>query len=187
MSIVRKETTDIRSGKEIETMTDMKRFFILRGAPASGKSTWIARNGLESVTVSSDEIRIRLFGIGEDEDGRPCIPQRGQSRVWACVRSDIEALMASGSASVVLDSTALRSRDMRAYEDLCSAYGYSPVVVDFTGVGREECHRRNAAREEFRRVPDFVIDRYYDRLPGCRVPSGYEVISPDEAVEEVRG
>lgn len=166
----------MRPGKEIETMTDMKRFFILRGAPASGKSTWIARNGLESVTVSSDEIRIRLFGIGEDEDGLHCIPQCGQSRVWACVRSDIEALMASGSASVVLDSTALRSRDMRAYDDLCSAYGYSPVVVDFTG----------AAREEFRRVPDFVIDRYYDRLPGCRVPSGYEVISPDEAVEEVR-
>lgn len=67
----------MQPSKKIETMTDMKRFFILRGAPASGKSTWIARNGLESVTVSSDEIRIRLFGIGEDEDGRPCIPQRG--------------------------------------------------------------------------------------------------------------
>lgn len=165
----------------------MKRFFILRGAPASGKSTWIKQNGLSASTVSSDEIRIRMFGIGKDQSGRPCIPQHNPGAVWARARADLEHLMSEGVDDIVLDSCALKARDIRAYEGICSAYGYAPVIVDFTGVGRDECHRRNAAREEFRRVPDFVIDRFYDRLPGCPVPPNYPVVSPSDASRIIFG
>lgn len=164
-----------------------KRFFILRGAPASGKSTWIEKNNLHACTVSSDDIRIRFFGIGKDKDGRPCIPQRDQRAVWAQVRADLADLMYDGFDSVVLDSCALKARDIRAYEEMCSQYGYIPIIVDFTGVGRDECHRRNKQREEFRRVPDFVIDRFYDRLPDCKTPAGYPVISPDDASAIISG
>lgn len=165
----------------------MKRFFILRGAPASGKSTWIKQNDLSASTVSSDEIRISMFGIGKDQSGRPCIPQRNPGAVWARVRADLEHLMSEGVDDIVLDSCALKSRDIRVYEDMCSDYGYVPVIVDFTGIGREECHRRNKQREEFRRVPEFVIDRFYDRLPDCETPAGYSVVSPDDAAGIIAG
>lgn len=167
--------------------TTEKHFFILRGAPASGKSTWIEQNGLGSCTVSSDAIRIRFFGIGEDADGRPCIPQRDPKLVWAQVQADLGDLMYDGVKDVVLDSCALKARDIRAYEEMCSTYGYTPVIVDFTGIGREECHRRNQQREEFRRVPDFVIDRFYDRLPQCPTPAGYQVVTPEEAAALIAG
>ena len=38
----------------------MRKLFILRGAPASGKSTWVRENDLEEFTISSDNIRLLL-------------------------------------------------------------------------------------------------------------------------------
>ena len=38
----------------------MRNLFILRGAPASGKSTWIKENNLEPYTLSTDQIPIKL-------------------------------------------------------------------------------------------------------------------------------
>ena len=36
----------------------MRTIYILRGAPASGKSTWIENNHLEQYTLSADKIRV---------------------------------------------------------------------------------------------------------------------------------
>ena len=82
----------------------MPAFFILQGAPASGKSTFIHDNALDDYTVSSDEIRIELNGIGTDDDGNPCIPQDNQQLVWRTVENRLRNAIDSRSPVVVLDA-----------------------------------------------------------------------------------
>ena len=36
----------------------MRYLFILRGAPGSGKSTWVKENELDSYTISTDTLRL---------------------------------------------------------------------------------------------------------------------------------
>lgn len=39
----------------------MRTLFLLRGAPGSGKSTWVNRNNLEPYTLCADQIRTLIF------------------------------------------------------------------------------------------------------------------------------
>ena len=38
----------------------MRTLLLLRGAQASGKSTWVAENNLESYTLNADNIRLNI-------------------------------------------------------------------------------------------------------------------------------
>lgn len=163
----------------------MPAFFILQGAPASGKSTFIHDNALDDYTVSSDEIRIELNGIGTDDDGNPCIPQDNQQLVWRTVENRLRNAIDSRSPVVVLDAMNAVARNYRRFGDYAAANGYDIYLVDFTDVDADKCKRRNASREEFRRVPEFVIDNFYKRFNGY-VPDGYVTISRDEAASIVK-
>lgn len=163
----------------------MPAFFILQGAPASGKSTFIHDNDLDAFTVSSDEIRIELNGIGIDADGNPCIPQDNQQQVWRIVESRLRSAVNSRQPVVVLDAMNAVARNYRRFGDYAAANGYDVYLVDFTDVDADECKRRNASREEFRCVPEFVIDNFYIRFNGY-VPDGYVAISRDEAASIVK-
>lgn len=163
----------------------MPAFFILQGAPASGKSTFIHDNALDDFTVSSDEIRIKLNGIGTDDDGNPCIPQDNQQLVWRTVENRLRSAIDSRQPVVVLDAMNAVVRNYSRFGDYAAANGYDVYLVDFTDVDADECKRRNASREEFRRVPEFVIDNFYSRFNGY-VPDGYVAISRDEASDIAR-
>lgn len=161
----------------------MPNFFVLRAAPATGKSTWVAENDLSDITVSSDEWRIRINGIGTDENGREYIPQHNQGRVWSAVKDDVRERMKRGEENIILDSVALRPRDIRTCDKAVKEYGYDAWVVEFYhDVSCEECLSRNAAREQYKQVPDYVIERFYEEIGNCPVPDGYIPISPDEAL-----
>ena len=47
----------------------MKKLLLLRGAPASGKSTFIKANNLEPYVISSDNLRLMVAGLSMDLDG----------------------------------------------------------------------------------------------------------------------
>lgn len=47
----------------------MKKLLLLRGAPASGKSTFIKDNNLEPYVISSDNLRLMVAGLSMDLDG----------------------------------------------------------------------------------------------------------------------
>lgn len=47
----------------------MKKLLLLRGAPASGKSTFIKENNLEPYVISSDNLRLMVAGLSMDLDG----------------------------------------------------------------------------------------------------------------------
>lgn len=158
----------------------MNRMFLLRGAPGSGKSTWVAENGFEDITVSPDQIRIDVNGLDEDENGIARISQRNAGYIWRLVEEQIESFMQEGS-DIILDSTMAKAKDLRHYITLIEDYDYKGYVVDFSDVGEEECHSRNEGREEFRIVPEHVITRFYDNLNANPVPDFYEIIYPEEA------
>lgn len=164
----------------------MPNFFMLRGAPGCGKSTWVHDNDLDDITVSSDEFRLQLVGTDIDENGDEKISQGNPGLVWGRIHDELRRRMAAGE-DVILDSTALRSRDMRTYADDIVEFGYTAYVVDFTGVDENTCHERNENRETLRVVPPFVIERFYDIVDNNPVPDIYEVVSPNDAADIIYG
>lgn len=162
-------------------------FTILRAAPGSGKSTWVCDNDLSDIAVSADEWRIALFGIGRDDNGHECIPQKNPKLVWGKVHDDILARMEAGE-DIVLDACSLNTRDMAVYIDDCEKYGYDGYVVEFFhDVDRDTALVRNAGREEYKQVPEWVIDRFYDNVYDNTVPEFYEIVTPDEAYDMIYG
>lgn len=165
----------------------MNRLFILRAAPATGKSTWVESNGLEDITVSSDAWRIKLNGLVYDEDGNPSISQERPWLVWGKVKDDIEERMKQGE-DIILDSCALKTKDMNAYAKLIDEYGYEAYVVEFFhDVDAEICKQRNREREAFRFVPEYVIDRFFEEVEKYPVPEYMKAITPDEAIWMLQG
>ena len=80
----------------------------------------------------------------------------------------------------VVDATNIRGRDLSNYKKLAQEYKYRVYVVDFTDLPIDEAKRRNRMREEYKQVPDFVIDRMYAQLGDNHVPAGITVLKPDE-------
>ena len=60
----------------------MRNLFILRGAPASGKSTWIKENELEPYTISTDGLRLMYQSPVTTVEGDRAISQNNDKQVW---------------------------------------------------------------------------------------------------------
>ena len=164
-----------------EVIAYMRRLFLLRGAPASGKTTWVRDNGLAPYTISSDDVRLMISAPIYDIDGKLSIPQTETTEVWQFINRAISERMARGEL-VVLDATNLKSEDMRAYKNMASDNRYIVYVVDFTEVPEEVCLERNALRDPLRRVPDEVIEKFCSQVRYQAIPSGYKIVTPDEAL-----
>ena len=60
----------------------MRKLVILRGAMASGKSTFIKENHLEEYTISSDTLRLMLNAPELTTNYTEMIPQFNNKKVW---------------------------------------------------------------------------------------------------------
>ncbi len=157
----------------------MRTLLLLRGAPGCGKTTWIKENGLEHYTLSSDDIRIMYQSPVMGTDGQTKISQANDDAVWKTLLRILRGRMQRGDFTVI-DATNARTSELNRYKELCAEYRYRVYCVDFTTVPIEEVKRRNAGREDFRKVPERVIDTMYSRFATQKVPSGIKVIRPDE-------
>ena len=161
----------------------MRNLFILRGAPASGKSTWIKENNLEPYTLSTDEIRLMYQSPVTDIEGNRCISQNHDTAVWRLLFDLLEQRMSRGEF-VIVDATHYKSSLISRYKDLVSKYRYRVNVVDFSDVSEEECLKRNSNRDEFKRVPEEVIKKMYACLhDDSEVKKAYKILTPKEASE----
>ena len=111
--------------------------------------------------------------------GKWCISQRNDKLVWPMLLKALEERMKMGCFTVV-DATNIRGRDLSNYKKLAQEYKYRVYVVDFTDLPIAEAKRRNLLREEYKQVPDYVIERMYAQLEDNKVPAGITVIKPDE-------
>lgn len=157
----------------------MRILLLLRGAPGSGKSTWIEKNGLKHYALSPDELRLMCQSPVMAADGSETISQENEKTVWKIFSSLLEMRLRHGEFTVV-DATNSRASELKKYRELCGRYKYRIYCVDFTDVPVEEAKHRNREREAFRRVPEAYIDTVYARFGVEKVPSGIPVIGRDE-------
>ena len=161
----------------------MRNLFILRGAPASGKSTWIKDNHLEQYTLSTDNIRLMYQSPVTNEFGERVISQNNDSAVWKLLYDILEKRMERGEF-IIIDATHYKSSLISSYKKLVDKYRYRVNVVDFSDVSEEECIRRNAQRDAFRKVPEEVIRKMYACIrDDSEVKNAYKIISRDEAAK----
>ena len=152
---------------------------LLRGSASCGKSTWIERNGLKPYTLSADDIRLLCQSPVMQTDGTEGISQANDGIVWKTLFQILEIRMQRGDFTVI-DATNSKSKEMNRYKEMCETYRYRIYCVDFTDIPIEEVKRRNRDRENYKKVPEEVIDNMYSRFRTQKIPSGIKVIAPDE-------
>ena len=157
----------------------MRVLLLLRGSAGCGKSTWIEQNGLKPYTLSADDIRLLCQSPTLQPDGTVGISQSNDKTVWKTLFNLLEIRMQKGEFTVI-DATNSKTSEMNRYKQMCETYRYRMYCVDFTDIPIEEVKRRNASREELKRVPDEAIDKMYSRFKTQKIPSGIKVIKPDE-------
>lgn len=157
----------------------MRILLLLRGSAGCGKSTWIEQNGLKPYTLSADEIRLLCQSPIMQIDGTEGISQANDDITWKTLFNLLEVRMQKGEFTVI-DATNSKTSEMNRYKEMCNTYRYRIYCVDFTDIPIEEVKRRNANREEFKRVPEEAIDKMYSRFATQKIPSGIKVIKPDE-------
>ena len=163
----------------------MRTLVILRGSPASGKTTWVKKMGLENYTLCADTIRLLVESpiIVPDKNHR-VISQKNDNYVWQLLFELLEKRMSRGEF-VVIDATHSRSSDFSRYNKLCERYRYRRYYVDFSDVSIEECKKRNSLREDYKRVPENVIDKMYSRLKTQSKTSGWVEVNKDNFWNEI--
>lgn len=160
----------------------MRTLFILRGAPASGKSTWIKENDLEPHTLSTDNLRLMYQSPVTNDDGTVSISQNNDTAVWKLLMELLERRMEQGEF-IIIDATHYKSSLISKYKDLVCKYRYRVYVVDFSNITEEELIKRNAQRG-FRTVPEDVIKKMIVALKDdSEVKKSYKIITPEEAAK----
>lgn len=161
----------------------MRSLLLFRGAPGCGKSTFIDKHGLRPFALSADEIRLQCQSAQQNIYGTTEISQNNEKNVWQMLFKLLDIRMSHGEFTVI-DATNSKTEEMNKYKEMCDQYRYRMFIIDFTKLPIEECKRRNASRDEYKRVPEEVIDKMYARFENQKIPSGIKVIDP-ENIEEM--
>ena len=165
----------------------MRKLIVLRGAMGCGKSTFIKEHKLENFTLSSDQIRLMLNAPKMTVNCSEEIPQFNNKKAWEFLYTILEERMKKGEFTIIDAVHARADESFPIYKKLAEKYRYRLYILDFTDLPKEEVYKRNRMREEYRIVPEEVIDRAYETFSKEKMPSSFRVIKPenfDEIVNE---
>lgn len=151
----------------------------MRGAPGSGKSSWIKEHGLEPYTLSADQIRLQCQSPELNVYGGEGISMKNDPDVWSMLFRMLEIRMSHGEFTVI-DATNSKTVEMKKYKELATAYRYRIYIVDMTDMDINVVKLQNSQREPFKRVPEYVIDKMYSRFATQNIPSGITPIGKDD-------
>lgn len=162
-------------------MIFIRTLIITRGAPGSGKSTFIEKHGLLPYTLSPDTLRVMCSSRELQADGRFAVARNNntEKQTWKILFDLLEYRLSRGELTVI-DATASKTKDIQQYKELAEQYRYRTYVVDFTDVPLETCLKQNKQRHPDKWVPEDSIRNIYARFANQPVPSRVEVIKPDE-------
>ncbi len=157
---------------------------MLSGPSGAGKSTFIKKNHLKSMTVSSDDLRVQVVGskFGVVEDTLAEIPNySSDAAIFQLMRSIVEVRLKERLTTVV-DATLLDDKSRKSFAEIAEKYEV-PCTVLMLNTPLQECLTRNLQRK--RVVEASVIESQYQRMQwNSRYP--HEVISSDETIQWVR-
>lgn len=164
----------------------MRTLLLFRGAPGCGKSTFIKDHNLEQYSLSADNIRLMCQAPVQKPDGTYGIATSNDTYVWKLLFDMLEQRMKRGEF-VIVDATNSLTADMARYKHLVELYRYRALIVDMTDIPKDVCKQRNAHRlPEYKRVPEFVINRMYDRFQIESIPKWIKVIKPEEVDDVIQ-
>ena len=159
----------------------MRTLLLLRGIQASGKSTWIKENNLEPYTLSADNIRLNIANPVLLEDGSYEISQKYNKVTWELLYKYLEMRMQNGDFTII-DATHSDLKLLNKYKDLASIYKYTMYCLEFD-VPLEEALKRNKERDNYKYVPERVIERTYETIKkNEKLPSALKKI---ETIDEI--
>lgn len=112
---------------------------LLRGLPASGKSTWAKQMVREKgyKRVNRDDLRLMI------DDGKW---SKLNEKFIVKLEKDIVALYLGGLHNVIIDDTNLSPKNEEMWRVFTASYGVDFEVKDFTHVPIEECIARDLKR-----------------------------------------
>jgi len=159
----------------------MRTLLLLRGIQASGKSTWIKENNLEPYTLSADNIRLNIANPVLTEDGSYEISQKYNKVTWELLYKYLEMRMQNGDFTII-DATHSDLKLLNKYKDLANTYKYTMYCLEFD-VPLEEALKRNKERDNYKYVPERVIERTYETIKNNeKFPSALKKI---ESIDEI--
>ena len=146
----------------------MRKIFLLRGAPGSGKSSFIARHHLQPYAISRDEIRLLLADLTvyyeESTDHlHQVIPRHVTVRTEQMVDNLVQHKMAYGE-TVIVDGTHITPDKIEHFRPWVEKYRYELFVVDLMqNNSLESLLRRNQTRMHYDWVKPDVIKMMYEQ------------------------
>lgn len=178
----------------------MRILALMRGIPASGKSTWIKNMGLSEYTLSADSLRLMASSpillpkitpkadytestISHISDSyiTSGINQQNDKQVWRLLFTLLEIRLKQGDFTII-DATHTSLKALRAYESLATTYRYRLIVIDFSHIPLELALQRNANRG-YKSVPADILESMHKTLQDSllqSLPSRYTIIKANE-------
>lgn len=161
----------------------MRKLYVMCGAPASGKSTWINKNNLQDYVISADQLRTMVggyqYGVQEStHQASIFVPHRhidghNEHFVWDLLYKLVEEKMYAGN-TIVIDSTSLYKGAFTRIGKLRKKYNYKVILIDmmarlfngkFDSITRDNVVEKLKKYNQKRKfpVPSPTIDRYVRR------------------------
>ena len=142
-------------------MSSSEKVVIAVGLPGSGKSTYLARLGVNA--ISSDAIRLQL---ADDETD-----QSIHSRVFATMRYLLRQRLDLHRPVTYIDASSLTPKDRRPWVKIAKDRGCRIEALYFD-VPLDVCKARNAARG--RVVPESAMDQMAAKLKRPTAAEGFD-------------
>ena len=164
----------------------MRQIYLMRGVPASGKSSWLANNGLLPWTISADQIRLIMGSPETDVTGDLRITQAHDRKVWKFLMETVEDKMSRGEL-IIVDATHYKASLLQPYKQLAEKYRYRLYVIDFTDVPVEVALERNMHRPKLQYVPEDVIRNMAKAIQSdIEVSKKFTVLSRENALSKLK-
>lgn len=135
----------------------MRTLLLLRGAPGSGKSTWIKENKLEQYTLEADLFRSLISNPLLGLDGNFKITQDNDKEAWDLLFEALETRMKRGDFTII-DATHSNENMFVKYKGLLDKYRYRAYYKEFD-IKLDELLHRNNTRPTHKQIPDNEIHR----------------------------
>lgn len=144
-------------------MQESRWLILMRGAPGSGKTTFISNHGLSNYAISLDELR-RLLAAEENDQ----LPTSVNKETYALLHLILETRVQKGKL-IILDAVNASIDHIKNSLDLAEQAGYKIVYYQMQ-TSLEHCLKNNLYRPNYSRASEEKIRKFYDIIETTYLP-----------------